>query len=149
MNLSEAVEAQVRIAATAETLFPFFTVPEQMMKWMGVSAELDPRPGGAYRINVTGKNVAVGEFVEVTPNSRVVFTWGWEDSDLLPPGSTTVEVSLVEDGAETVVTLRHMDLTGEQAELHKQGWDHYMERLATAGAGGDPGRDPYRDPDSH
>ena len=145
MNIGEAVEAQVRIAATAEALFPYFTVPEQVVKWMGVSAELDARPGGAYRVNVNGRNIAVGEFVEVTPNSRVVFTWGWEDSELVAPGASTVEVSLVEEGDETVVTLRHLDLVGEQAELHKQGWDHYLSRLAIASIGGDPGRDPFRD----
>ena len=52
MNIGQAVEAQVRIAATAEALFPYFTVPEQVVKWMGVSAELDARPGGAYRVKV-------------------------------------------------------------------------------------------------
>lgn len=145
MNLSEPVEASVRIGASAETLFPYFTVADQLMKWMGVSAELDPRPGGVYRVNVTGKNIAVGEFVEVTPNSRVVFTWGWEDSELVAPGTTTVEVSLVEDGGETVVTLRHLDLVGEQAEMHKQGWEHYLSRLVIASIGGDPGHDPFRD----
>lgn len=145
MNLNEPVEASVRIEASAEALFPYFTVADQLMKWMGVSAELAPWPGGVFRVNVTGKNIAVGEFVEVTPKSRVVFTWGWEDSDVLAPGTSTVEVSLVEEGDETVVTLRHLDLVGEQAEMHKQGWDHYLTRLATAGIGGDPGHDPFRD----
>ena len=145
MNLNEPVEASVRIGASAKALFPYFTVADQLMKWMGVSAELDPRPGGAYRVNVTGKNIAVGEFVEVTPDSRVVFTWGWEDSELVAPGTSTVEVSLVEDGDETVVTLRHLDLVGEQAEMHKQGWEHYLSRLAIAGIGGDAGHDPFRD----
>jgi uncharacterized protein YndB with AHSA1/START domain len=145
LNLNEPVEASVRIGASAKALFPYFTVADQLMKWMGVSAELDPRPGGAYRVNVTGKNIAVGEFVEVTPDSRVVFTWGWEDSELVAPGTSTVEVSLVEDGDETVVTLRHLDLVGEQAEMHKQGWEHYLSRLAIAGIGGDAGHDPFRD----
>ena len=64
----------MRIAATPETLFPCFAVREKLMKWMGVSADRDPKPGGAYRVNVNGNNVAVGEFLEVTPHSRVVFT---------------------------------------------------------------------------
>ena len=63
----------------------------------------------------------------------------------MPPGTTTVEVSLVEDGGETVVTLRHLDLAGEQTELHRQGWVHYLDRMAITGVGGDPGRDPFRD----
>ena len=42
-----AVEVEIRIAASPETVFDFFTDPDKMIQWMGRSAELDPRPGGA------------------------------------------------------------------------------------------------------
>ena len=141
---SDAVEREVRIAARPETIFPFFVEPEKMMRWKGISAELDPRPGGIYRVNVTGRDIARGEYVEVTPYSRVVFTWGWEaENNPVPPGSSTVEITLTPDGDGTIVRLRHFDLPTETQEQHGHGWDHYMERLATAGAGGDPGPDPW------
>ena len=45
-----------------------------MVQWKGVDAALDPRPGGLYRVNVTCRETAIGEYVEVTPYSRIVFT---------------------------------------------------------------------------
>lgn len=43
----------------------------------GVKAELDPRPGGVYRVWMDADTVARGEYVEVESPRRVVFTWGW------------------------------------------------------------------------
>ena len=137
------VEREVRISASPETIFPFLIDPEKIVRWKGTEAMLDPRPGGIYRVNVAGKHMARGEFIEVSPHSKVVFTWGWEGNDEVPPGSSTVEVSLIPDGDETIVRLRHSDLpTKESAAEHTMGWDHYLARLATAAPGGDPGEDP-------
>ena len=139
---SDVLEQEVRIAARPETVFPFFTDPEKMTRWQGDSATLDPRPGGLYRVDMNGRDVARGQYVEVTPNSRVVFTWGWEgDKSPLPPGASTVEVTLTPDGDGTIVRLRHMGLPADQRDQHAEGWDHYLARLAIAGAGGDPGPD--------
>ncbi len=63
---SNAVERQVRIAARPETIFPFLTDPKKMVQWKGVEAELDPRPGGIYRCNVTGRDIARGEYIEIS-----------------------------------------------------------------------------------
>ena len=49
---TEATEHEVRIAATPETVFGFFTDPEKMTRWKGTTAKLDPRPGGIYRVDV-------------------------------------------------------------------------------------------------
>ena len=142
------VEREVQVSASPETIFPFLIDPEKIVRWKGTDAMLDPRPGGIYRVNVAGKNMARGEFVEVTPNSKVVFTWGWEGDEEVPPGSSTVEMSLTPDGDETIVRLRHTDLpTKESAAKHTMGWDHYMSRLAVAAPGGDAGEDPMMNMD--
>ena len=138
------VEKQVRIAASPETVYGFFTDPEKMARWMGVEITLDPVPGGVFRVDVTGTNKTSGHYLELTPYSRVVFTWGWEGDDSVPPGSTTVEVSLIPDGDGTVLRLVHKDLpTQESRDRHSEGWDHYVTRLETAASGGDPGPDPW------
>ena len=86
-NSQEGLVRQVRIAAKPETIFPYFVDAEKMLLWMGIEADLDPRPGGNYRVNITGKDVAVGRYVEIVPHSRVVFTWGWEGAgNPVPPG---------------------------------------------------------------
>ena len=41
-----------------------------------------------------------------------------------------------------IVRLRHSGLPEAAREIHGQGWDHFMARLAMAAAGKDPGPDP-------
>jgi len=144
-----AVEIEVRIDASPETVFEFFTDPDKMVQWMGRSHELDPRPGGTFRCDINGREVASGSYQEIDPPRRVVFTWGWESEEsLTTPGSSTVEVDLEPAGEQTLVRLTHRDLPGEeQRAAHKHGWDHYTERLAVAASGGDPGEDPWGTPE--
>lgn len=143
-NQSEIVEREIRIAARPETIFSFLTDPAKMVRWMGTKATLDPRPGGIYRVDINGRDVARGEYVEIVPNQRVVFTFGWEGTaSPLPPGSTRVEITLTPDGDSTIVRLRHLGLAEEQRQRHLEGWVHYMSRLASISEGRDPGPDPF------
>ena len=72
---------EVVIVASPATIFPFFIDPEQHLRWMGTEVDLDPRAGGIHRVLVEGRHPSVGEFVEVVPNERVVFTFGWDEPD--------------------------------------------------------------------
>jgi len=122
------VEVERRIAARPETVFSYFTDPARFVLWFGVEAELDPRPGGTFLVTVTGRSrmVARGTFLEVQPPTRVVYTWGWEPIDgtyegvtEVPSGSSTVEVTLEEDGSSTILRLRHSGLpTPTACEFH-------------------------------
>jgi uncharacterized protein YndB with AHSA1/START domain len=126
---ADLLEREIRINARPETIFAFFTDPAKMIQWMGQVATLDPRPGGICRIDINGF-VARGEYVEVVPHSRVVFTWGWENEGSTPrPGASTVEILLIPDGAATVVRLRHSGLTAAERKSHGEGWDHFLPRL--------------------
>lgn len=134
------LELERRIRARPETIFTYFTDPERYVQWMGIDADLDARPGGVYRVDVPQGFTALGRFEEVDPPRRVVFSWGWEGHDTVPPGSTRVEVTLTPDGEETIVRLVHTGLPGaDEVEQHDHGWNRYLDRLAIAGAGGDPG----------
>ena len=138
-RLGDTVDVEVRIAATPQTIFPFLTDRDKMLTWMGFDGELDPRPGGIYRLNVKPGSVVSGEFVEVVPFERVVFTFGWEgEGQAVTPGSTTVEITLTPDGDETLVRLRHYGLEGEMVERHTEGWSFFMPRLVIACQGGTP-----------
>ena len=137
-----AVERELEIAASPETVWELLTDPAAA--WMGLAASFELRPGGAYRVEVIPGHTAVGEFVEIDPPRRLVHTWGWEGTEDVPPGSTTVEYELVPHGAGTLLRFRHRDLpTGAAAESHGRGWEHYLARLAVAATGGDPGVDPW------
>jgi uncharacterized protein YndB with AHSA1/START domain len=146
--LDDGIELTRRIEAPPEAVFRYFTDPERFKMWLGVDAELDPTPGGEYRIQMTnGTRVsACGTFVELDPPRRVVFTWGFDGLDGLPPGTSTVEVTLTPDDDATVVVLRHSGLAGrEMCDFHIWGWELGLDRLVIAGAGGDPGPYPHAD----
>ena len=136
------VVREIRIGAPPESVFRFFTDPEQYVRWKGVRADLDPRKGGRYEVDV-GPGTTSGEFLEVDPPNRVVFTWGWEGNDVVPPGSTTVEVDLIPDGDGTLLRLVHRDIpTEEDRQQHGGGWDVFLPRLAIVAAVGDAGPNP-------
>ena len=128
---AHAIELHVRLNAPPEEVFLYLTEPERYVLWQGVKAELDPRPGGVYRVWMDADTVARGTYVEVDPARRVVFTWGWEGNPAVPPGSTTVELTLAPDGQPTMLSLRHTGLPdGEAAAMHREGWRHLTGRLA-------------------
>jgi uncharacterized protein YndB with AHSA1/START domain len=139
----DVLEVSVHIAAQPETVFPYFTDPARYVLWMGSEADLEPVPGGTYRVRMRDGVETVGEFLEVDPPRRLVFTWGWTQGPPVPPGSTRVVVTLEPEAGGTRVVLRHHDLPDdEQRQHHTGGWEMYLGRLAVRVAGGDPGRDP-------
>jgi uncharacterized protein YndB with AHSA1/START domain len=138
----EPFVTSVRIDAPPDDVFPYLTDPALMVRWMGDWADLHAEPGGAFAVDITGVPIR-GRFVTVEPPHRVVFTWGAAGNDGLPPGSTTVEITLRPDGDATVVDLVHRDLPPDERPKHGVGWDHYLPRLAAAAAGGEPGPDTW------
>jgi uncharacterized protein YndB with AHSA1/START domain len=144
---ARVVELQLRLDAPPDEVFRYLTEAERYVRWQGVKAELDPRPGGLFRVWMDADTVARGEYVEVESPYRVVFTWGWEGDEGVPPGSTTVELTLRADGDGTILTLRHSGLPdGEAAAMHDEGWRFFTDRLELVTGGGDPGPMPARPP---
>ena len=136
------VEQHVRIAASPETVWSFWTDGTRLCEWWGMSAEAVPEPGGVMRV-VMGEAgpVMSGRYVVLEPFRRLVFTFGWEGNPMgqaLAPGTTMVEVTLTPVGEDTDVVLRHSELPASQAEEHAKGWALFLgERLPVAAAGRD------------
>lgn len=144
---ARAIEVEVRIEARPATVFPYFTDADRLSQWQCLHAEIEPRPGGLFREMLTGRTRGFvrGEFLVVEPPHRVVYTWGWENpigyppTRDVPPGSSTVEITLVPDGDATIVRVRHSGLPNEAAvDFHRVGWDHVLARLAASAAGAAP-----------
>jgi uncharacterized protein YndB with AHSA1/START domain len=131
------------IQARPATVCSFFTDRDRWLSWQGQAAEIDPVPGGVFRMNVRGDGWASGRFTVVEPPRRIAFTWGWEgDASPVPPGSSTVEVTFEPHGAGgTLLTLVHSGIPFDAVDVHRDGWNHYLDRLVVRGAGGDPGPD--------
>ena len=140
---SDPITFERVIDATPEEAFALFTEPERLRRWQAVSAAVDLRVGGDYRLTVTPGHIAGGTFTEVDPGRRVVYTWGWVGSDDLPPGASTVVVEFEPTGDKTLVRMTHQGLTVDQATGHTEGWTHFMERLGDAASTGDAGLDPW------
>jgi uncharacterized protein YndB with AHSA1/START domain len=127
------VEQTLRISARPETVWRYWTDPQRMCEWWGAAADLDPQPGGTCRVEMDGGPTMHGEFLELVPYERIVFSFGWEATDAAPaiaPGSTRVEVTLAQDGADTVMTLRHTGIPAAHVDEHRSGWAHFLPILA-------------------
>ena len=127
---AEPIVKEILLEATPEEVFAYLTDSARYILWMGVAAELDARPGGVFRLdpNGSGSDAISGRFVEVTPPTRLVFTWGYASAGhRLPPGSTTVEIDLIPqpDGG-TRLRLVHRGLEGLDQMGHTAGWQHYL-----------------------
>ena len=138
-----AFEKSVLVPRNADDTFALITEPDRLRRWQVITARVDLRAGGDYRWTIIPGNSASGTFTEVEPGRRVVFTWGWEGSAELPPGASTVTITLEPADGGTLVHLVHEGLTGEQADSHAVGWNHYLGRLVRAAAEGDAGADEW------
>lgn len=128
-----------RVSVPPEKVFSYLTDAVKWTAWQGTEAEIELVAGGVWRVNVTGDGFASGRVIEVVENERIVFTWGWEQSPSVPPGSTTVAIELVPEGDGTLIRLTHSDLPRDQIEIHRYGWEHYVPRLAAVSEGRKPG----------
>ncbi len=136
---TKVIERVISIEAPPETVFGFLVDPLRYVRWKGKLAQLDPRRGGLYRVEfASGTEIAAGRFVEVIPPRRVVFTWGWEGSEFVPPGMSTVEIDLEPVGQGTRLRLVHRGLPDAAMASHTEGWDHFLPRLIDVAEGRQP-----------
>lgn len=135
---------EIFIDAEPELVYRFVTEGDLMKRWIGAEVEIEPKPGGIYRVKFD-KEAARGSYVEVIPNRKVAFTWGYESAQMgMAPGSSLVEITLEPRATGTLVRLIHHRLPSDEAtRAHNEGWQHYLARLKTAAEGGDPGPDPF------
>ena len=138
-----AFEKSVLVPLSADETFALITEPDRLRRWQVITARVDLRAGGDFRWTVIPGNSAAGTFTEVDPGRRVVFTWGWEGTAEMPPGASTVIITLEPAAGGTLVRLVHEGLAGNQEASHAAGWNHYLDRLVRAAAKGDAGADEW------
>jgi uncharacterized protein YndB with AHSA1/START domain len=139
------VRRETQIAAPPATVFAYLTDPEKILSWMGAEAETETHPGGLYLIKDVGNRgrVARGAFREVVPVHRLAYSFGWDGDEEVPPGSSLIEIDLIDRDGGTLLRMTHSALpNAKQCANHAIGWAHYLGRLAIAAAGRDPGKDP-------
>ena len=139
MIRGERVEHEIELPAAPSDVFAMFTQPERLCRWIGISAELQPQPGGRFRFEIMPGQFCEGEYLVVEPPRRLVFSWGWTDPWFnLPPGFSRVEVTLEPILGGTRLRLVHDQLPGEVRAIHDEGWTLFLARLAAVVAGVEP-----------
>jgi uncharacterized protein YndB with AHSA1/START domain len=122
------------IKATPARLFDAWTTPEQLLKWWGPrpvvcsAAEVDLRPGGAYRIGnrlPDGREVFIsGVFEKIEMPHLLVYSWtmGGETS--------RVTVRFEPRGTATEVIIEHENIPDEETRKdHEKGWIGCLDGL--------------------
>ncbi|MDN5852164.1 MAG: SRPBCC domain-containing protein [Actinomycetia bacterium] len=133
----------IEIDAPPTVVFDYLTTDEGMTAWMGQHADLDPRPGGVFAVDIAGYP-ARGQYLHVERPTRVVVSWGFAGSTDLPAGASTVEFRLTETDRGTKVDLVHSGLPDTELAGHTDGWEHFLPRLCIAAPGGDAGPDDWQ-----
>ena len=142
MTESFVVRRETHIAAPRASVFAFLTDPDKIVQWMGTEATTEAHPGGMYLLKGVGSATARGTFREVVPVHRLAYSFGWEGNEEVSPGSSLIEIDLIEQDGGTLLRMTHSGLPNATTQAsHGKGWAHYLGRLTEAAAGRDPGPD--------
>jgi uncharacterized protein YndB with AHSA1/START domain len=147
MTEAFVVRRETQIAAPPATVFAYLTDPQKIVSWMGMESETDAHPGGVYLLKGIGRGgkTARGAFREVVPVHRLAYSFGWEGDEEVPPGSSLIEIDLIDRDGGTLMRMTHSGLPNETScANHASGWAHYIGRLSIAASGRDPGPDPWK-----
>jgi uncharacterized protein YndB with AHSA1/START domain len=125
--------------APRQAVFDAWTSPEVLKRWWPVGADwetpvadVDVRVGGRLRLVMRSPDGeefgGSGEYVEIRPPERLVYTWAWDGGYR---GSQLVEVEFTErDDGTTTVVLTNTGLEDERArQEHREGWDASFDNL--------------------
>jgi uncharacterized protein YndB with AHSA1/START domain len=142
MTESFVVRRESHIAAPRASVFAFLTDPDKIVQWMGTEATTEVHPGGMYLLKGVGSATARGTFREVVPVHRLAYSFGWEGNEEVSPGSSLIEIDLIEQDGGTLLRMTHSGLPNATTQAsHGKGWAHYLGRLTEVAAGRNPGPD--------
>ena len=127
-----------RIAAPPARVYEAWLDPQKLTRFMAncdgmalSAAEIDPRVGGRFlmTMRVGDKDYPhTGTYLDLTPHSRIAFTW--ESASSTVEGST-VTLDMVPDGNATLLTLTHVRFTSAGVrDSHAGAWATILDGLA-------------------
>ena len=142
MKAEENVKLEIKrvINAPPARVYAAWTDPVQLKEWFGPESvqtrgiTADVRVGGKYRweiITEKGEDwAAFGEYRELVPGRKIVFTWQWEDDEAWKNQTSVVTIELSDSRGGTEVRLEHEQLPSEESrDRHNEGWSSLLERL--------------------
>jgi len=136
-----SVEITRFINAPRTRVYAAWTDPAQLKEWFGPvwvrTCELiaEPRVAGKFRwdvINCEGKEVTIqGEYGEIVPGRKIVFTWKHCDDELWENQISIVTVEFSDRNGGTELRLKHEHLPAEESREDRtpRGWNSVLDRL--------------------
>src|SRR5438105_8281988 len=135
MKTKENIRLEIKrvIKAPRDRVYAAWTDPAQLKQWWGPESvrtrnfTADARVGGKYRwdlFNQEGEEMTVyGEYRELVPGRKIVFSWQWDDDEAWKNVSSVVTVELSDRDGGTELRLTHEQLPSvEAADSHKSVW---------------------------
>jgi uncharacterized protein YndB with AHSA1/START domain len=129
-TLIHQLERTIEIGAPPAKVFKYFTDSARWAAWWGAGSTIDARPGGRVFIKYPGDTEASGEVVEVTPPSRIVFTYGFASGKPIGPGESRVTIDLEKIASGTRLHLTHALGDAAVRDEHVQGWRYQLSVFA-------------------
>ncbi len=139
---SEKLSLEIKrlIKAPRDRVYAAWTDPAQLKQWFGPenvqTSELiaDARAGGAFRWDLTNsdgeKMTMRGEYRELQPGKKIVFTWQWQDDEDWENHISIVTVELSDRDGDTELRLTHEQLPNEASrDGHTRGWESALDKL--------------------
>lgn len=124
------VRQEVTIGAPASVVYRHLTTVEGLKRWIAADAVAEAIPGGRLEWTHEDGSTMLGRFIDLVPDRRVVFAYGWKGDRMgLPPASSVVEIDLLEIAGSTTLTLVHRGIPAQAVDDHGRGWAYFLERL--------------------
>ena len=131
-TLAHQLERTIAIGAPPETVFTYFTDSARWAAWWGAGSTIEARPGGRVFVRYPNGVEACGEVVDVTPPSRIVFTYGYASGTPIGPEESRVTIELTPEGTGTRLHLTHAFAQASARDEHVQGWRYQLSVFANA-----------------
>ena len=97
-----------------------------------------PRVGETFHLDLDGTAFA-GRYIEVDPPHRLLLRWDRQGADIATPTPTFIEITLIPTSDGTNVRVQFSGLSAEDAAFYPQLWARYLDRIAAAFPGAEPG----------
>ena len=128
------------INVPTDRVYDAWTDPAQLRQWFGPenvrtrNITADVRVGGNYRWDLTsaeGEEMsAFGEYKELVPGKKIVFTWQWDNDEAWENRTSVVTIELDASRGGTELRLKHEQLPSEESRnRHNEGWNSLVDNL--------------------
>ena len=128
--LDHRLDRTIVIEAPQAVVFKYFTDPARWAAWWGAGSTIDARPGGRLVVRYPDGTEAAGEVVDVTPPTRIVFTYGYVKGEPIAPGESLVTIELEPAARGTRLHLAHAFADAAVRDHHVQGWRYQLSLFA-------------------